>query len=201
MNEFYKIVSKDMKSCHGGSGKWKLGSTRRVRGDLKACKNGLHVCDTQHLSRWLAQDALVLRVTVSTVRIEESDKIVVRTACPTAVLGKLTDEVLRLFAADCAERALLRERAAGRKPHPDSWKAVACARLFATGKVTQEELSAAESAAESAAWSAAESAARSAAESAARSAAWSAAESAARSAAWSRQKRKLQRILDRAVAS
>jgi RimJ/RimL family protein N-acetyltransferase len=36
--------------------------------------------------------------------------------------------LLREFAADCAERALLRERAAGREPDPRSWAAIAVAR-------------------------------------------------------------------------
>lgn len=38
------------------------------------------------------------------------------------------DRISRLFASDCAERALLRERGAGREPDPRSWRAVAVAR-------------------------------------------------------------------------
>ena len=59
----------------------------------------------------------------------------------------------RLFACDCAERALLRERAEGREPHRDSWEAVRVARMFAEGRATEGELlKAAEEAALSAAW-------------------------------------------------
>jgi hypothetical protein len=94
--------------------------------------------------------------------------------------GLISDRILRLFAADCAERAI----AGVSNPDPASLKAVQVARRFAEGRAGVEELAtAARSAAFSAALSA-ESAARSA-ESAARSAARSAAESAARSAAFS----------------
>lgn len=61
--------------------------------------------------------------------------------------GVIDDRTLRLFACDCAERALERERKAGRKPHADSWKAIEVARRFADGKATNEELKAARSAA------------------------------------------------------
>jgi hypothetical protein len=50
-----------------------------------------------------------------------------------------------------AERSLLRERAAGREPHADSWRAVAVARKFANGDATEAELKAAERAARAAA--------------------------------------------------
>ena len=50
---------------------------------------------------------------------------------------------LRLFATDCAEWALLRERAAGRESDPRSWTAVECARAYARGRATAEELVAA----------------------------------------------------------
>lgn len=54
---------------------------------------------------------------------------------------------LRLLAADCAERALLRERAAGREPSERSWTAVAVARRHAAGEATDEQLAAAATAA------------------------------------------------------
>jgi len=93
----------------------------------------------------------------------------------------LDARILRLFACDCAEMALTRERDKGKEPDPRSWESVRVARLYAKGEATREELSAVSSAAWSAAWCAACSAARDAAW----SAAWSAANSAAYSAAWS----------------
>jgi len=111
--------------------------------------------------------------------------------------GVLDDRTLRLFACECADRAIARIA----KPDPRSVDAVRVAREFAEGRATGGELRAAESAAaraaesaesavaravaRAAAWAAARaagSAARSAAFAAAESAAW-AAESAAESAA------------------
>jgi len=65
--------------------------------------------------------------------------------------GVLPDKMLRLFACDCAERALTREREAGREPDVRSWEAVQVSRRFANGQATHEELSAARAAAASAA--------------------------------------------------
>ena len=89
------------------------------------------------------------------------------------------DKQARLFACECAQRV------AGNNKDPRVQACIDVVRRMAYGTVTEQERSAAWSAAESAAESAARSAAESAAESAARSTAWSAAESAARSAAWS----------------
>ena len=66
--------------------------------------------------------------------------------------GVIDSRTLRLFACDCAERALERERKAGREPHADSWKAIEVARRFADGKATTKELEAARSAAYAAAY-------------------------------------------------
>ena len=87
----------------------------------------------------------------------------------------LSPRILRHFACDCAERALLRERERGREPDPRSWRAVEVARRYADGLATREELTAA--------WAAARTAARTAAGVAAGAAAWAAARTAARTAA------------------
>jgi hypothetical protein len=91
------------------------------------------------------------------------------------------DRMWRLWACDCAERALLRERDAGREPDARSWRAVEVARAYAIGDVTDEELATARDAAGDAAW-AAGAAARATAGAAAR-AAWDAALATARDAA------------------
>ena len=49
---------------------------------------------------------------------------------------------LRLFGADCAERALLRERERGREPDARSWVAVEAARQFAAGAIAEDRLKA-----------------------------------------------------------
>ena len=55
----------------------------------------------------------------------------------------LPDSLLRTFACDCAERALLRERSKGREPDECSWSAVRISRLFSDGLATKEELASA----------------------------------------------------------
>jgi len=99
-------------------------------------------------------------------RISDIDKI-------WAVTQLVDDKTKRLFAVHCAREALKNIK----NPDPRISACIEVVERFANGQATEEE----RSAAESAAWSAARSAAWSAAE----SAAWSAAESAARSAAWS----------------
>jgi len=82
-----------------------------------------------------------------------------------AGLHLLDEREQRLWGCDCAERALLRERDAGREPDPRSWEAVRVSRLYADGEATLEELDAAWSAWH-AAWDA-DAAARAAADAAA----------------------------------
>jgi len=86
----------------------------------------------------------------------------------------LPDGVLRLFAAACAERAMLQERAAGREPDQRSWAAVSAARAFAAGEITEEELKQKSEAAKTA-WNAEDAAAEWSLSSSAAFSAWSAA--------------------------
>ena len=105
-----------------------------------------------------------------------------------ALIALLDDRHQRLFACDCADRALGRVAT----PDPRSVAAVVVARRFANGDATVKELNAARYAAWTAAGGAAGGAAGYAAVyaagygawSAATSAAWDAARDAARSAAW-----------------
>ena len=92
----------------------------------------------------------------------------------------IPEKTLHALACDFAERALLREREAGREPDPRSWGVVEVKRLWINGHATDEELAAAWAAAWeawAAAWEARAAAweARAAAWEAARAAAWAAA--------------------------
>lgn len=94
---------------------------------------------------------------------------------------------LRLFAADCAERALLAEREAGREPDARSWRAVEVARAFARGEASDDELASARVAARTAAGAATWIGAADAAMApvwAAAGAVWAGAKDAAWEAAW-----------------
>ena len=96
----------------------------------------------------------------------------------------LDDPRRRLFACDCAEWSLGRERDAGHELDPRSWAAVEVARRYARGEATDEELAAARDSAWAAAWTAARNSARTAAWAASRDSAWTAAWTAARDSIW-----------------
>jgi hypothetical protein len=82
----------------------------------------------------------------------------------------------RHFACDCTEKALLRERAAGREPDPISCRTVEMARAYLDGTATAAEMAAA--------WAAAVrvSSVASAARASARASAWAAASAAGEAA-------------------
>jgi hypothetical protein len=98
--------------------------------------------------------------------------------------------IMSLFAYDCAERALTRERDAGRDPDERSWAAVDVARRHALGMATDAELAAARAAAWSAPLTTTRLPIRTTAGASARAAAWYAtraaadAKTAAGEAAW-----------------
>ncbi len=148
-------------------------------GKLELCKTGLHASEDILDSLQYAPGAVMCRVECEGDIVRDTDKLV----CTRRRVEWLVDgtSLLRLWACDCAERALTREREAGREPDARSWRAIEVARGFAAGTATREELAAASDAASdaaSAAWDAARDAA-SAASAAARAAA-----RAARDAAW-----------------
>ncbi len=140
---------------------------------LALCERGYHYAEGRHVLDWLPERNTALLCEIEPCPQHEPKRGDNKTVtCTLRIIGtyRLTASILGRFACDCAQRALERERAAGREPDPRSWEAVGVARRYAYGKATQAELEAA--------WAAA-----SAAKDAAASAAWAAA-SAARAAAW-----------------
>lgn len=153
MIRVFKVLHEDGRAFHGGSGSWPLprgdkpGAWMSVDGPLDPCHNGLHLCRTADLPRWLGP--AIYEAEYEGEVVDAGDKLVVRKA---RLLRRLPwdEKSQRLFAADCAARALRLQNA----PDPRSLNAVKVARLFARGKATQGELEAAGSAAERAAWTA-----------------------------------------------
>jgi len=163
------------------------GVTHEVAGDIALCKRGLHASIRAIDALQYAPGSVVARVELSGAIIHGDDKLVASHRKYLRIID--ATELLFEFGCWCAEEAIKARRAEGYAIPAACDEAIAVKRRHMRGDVSDKDLSAAWSAAESAAWSAAESAAWSAAESAARSAAesaaWSAAESAAGSAAWS----------------
>jgi sugar lactone lactonase YvrE len=198
----YKFLSEDGTSPYAFF-QWPLPNGKptkwvRARGPLVVCDNGIHLCREKDLPHWLGP--VLFEAEARGGRIDSANKIVVREARLLHHVETWNEKTARLFACDCAERAMRRVTALYGKQDKRSWNAIKAARQFAHGRISDAALSAAESAAWSAvrsvAWSAAELAARSAARSAAWSAAELAARSAARSAAWSAEREwQTQRLL------
>ena len=205
MNGFaYKVLNDNRAAFHGGTGTWpapngKPGRWVTVKGELVACRNGLHLCRRDDLIHWLGPTIWIAEYVGEPV--VDTNKIVVGKARLVDRLETWNERTARLFAADCADRALRKlARSTGRRSDPRSRAAVRAARDFADGKIGAAELAAAQDAARAAAWAAAWAAARAAAWAAARDAAWAAAWAAARDAAWDAeirwQTKRLWEILD-----
>ena len=123
--------------------------------------------------------------------------------------GMVPDDIFHLWACWCAERALKRERKAGREPDKRSWAVIEAKRQWMRGEISDEDLAVARDAASDAsiaaraasiAARAASIAASTAARDAASTAAWDAASIAASTAAWDAeekaQRRKLIKMLE-----
>src|SRR3990172_668485 len=145
----YKVLDHDGTPCHGGSGQWALPAygkpgawMPRLTGTLIPCQYGYHLCERGDLVHWLGPTIWEAE-TEAMEPLRDGNKSVVASARLLRKLETWNPRTQRLFAADCAERALERERAAGREPHPDSWRAIAVARRYANSEATPRELAAA----------------------------------------------------------
>jgi hypothetical protein len=147
----FKLLNEGGRPANGGRGLWPLpsddkpGKWLKVDGEIVPCQNGLHLCEAKDLPTWAAPALYV--VEASGKRIKDRDKIVVARARLLYRVDAWNDQTLRLFAADCAERALKREEKAGRIVDKRSWDAVRIARDFARGRATDQELASARDAA------------------------------------------------------
>jgi len=187
MTKLYKLTHPYGACVGGGTGVWPLpnghpGAWLEASGPLVPCQNGLHLCEVTDLVNWIAPALWEAEYEGESIR-HEGTKTVVRRARLIKRVDAWNDRNLRLFACECAERALDAEEKAGRKVDPRSRAVVEVARRYARGNATAEELAAAWEAAWAAAWAAA-GAAAAAARAAAWEAAWAAADAAAAAAAW-----------------
>ena len=162
--------------------KWPRRKWVVAEGEIGACRNGIHACQTKDLPDWIADELWEMEL-VGEIQ-KAGNKIVGRKGRLVRRL-KWDKTLTRLFAADCAERAL------NRVGNPDlcSVRAVWISRAFAFGLV-DDAAWAAWDAARDAAWAAARAAWDAAW--AARAAAWA----AARDAGAAERKWQGKRILD-----
>jgi len=176
-----------------------------VEGELMLCWNGYHLCMAENLLGWLAPRLYEAEGRGECVRGE--DKIMFRQARLLRPISTYNERILRLFACDCAERALPLHEAVLDDTRPR--ECIATARRYANGEATGAELDIARDAARAAAssawvaaWDAAWAAASSASSAwvAARDAAWAAASSASSAARDARAARDAARAAAREAA-
>jgi len=184
MMTYYKVLGIGGTAHYGGTGEWHLPQGKRPGkwmpriDNPQPCERGYHVCRRGQLVDWLGPE--IYEVEVRGARINEHDKTVAEQARLIRRLDNWTKRTARLFACDCAERAVSRIG----NPDPRSVEAISVARRYAAGQATHKDLAAAWDAAWDAAGDAAGDAARGAAWAAARAAARAATRDAARAAAW-----------------
>src|SRR3990167_4497527 len=130
--------------------KVKVGYTYSVPPPIVPCVWGLHGSADPLDAVKYANGALVCRVRLwGSVVAHNGDKIAAQHRDVLAMAH--ATRTIHLFAIECARRALIRERKAGREPDKRSWKALLVKRQWLDGRATDEELAAAWAAARAAA--------------------------------------------------
>ena len=121
------------------------GQVLRVEGPLELCRRGLHASIRPLDALRYAPGSIVCRVEMGGDIIHGDDKLCASER-KTLWVADAT-RTLHEFACWCAERALLRERDAGREPDPRSWDAVEAKRAWLRGEIDDKALAAAAAAA------------------------------------------------------
>ena len=167
---YYKVLAADgVSPQHGGSGKWFIPKGKRIGKwmpaikDIQPYKRGYHFVNIEQLPQWIGPTLYEIEVRGQV--IHEADKSVAEQARLVRKVETWNDKTLRLYAADCAERALgLYEKRYPKDDRPR--KAIQAARDFANGLITKDAADAyaanAANAAKAAAYAAANAAANAA---------------------------------------
>lgn len=138
-------LREDLRAGSGDEPPWVDGETRTFEGYIELCEAGYHHSPTPFDGLEYAPGPVLCQVEVSwPIEVDET-KGVSRTR--RLIAHRDTSQELRLYACDCAERALQREHNAGQEPDVRSWQAVEVARRFAMDEAIQEELETARTAA------------------------------------------------------
>jgi len=196
MPTYYKVLNDNGKPKLG-TGHWHLPKANRPAkwmpklSSIALCVKGYHVVDADHLVEFLDYGHHIYEVEIRGAVLSDGSKLCAQQARLVKEL-KWGEREARLFACDCAERALDRWAEHGTVDQR-SREAIAVSRRYAEGEASSEELTAAGAAAGAAAGDAAWAAAGAAAG----AAAWAAAGDAARAAAWDAERKwQDQRLLD-----
>ena len=143
--KYYKFLTDDNKGKYSGfnftgylprgnkPGKW----LPKVKGDLVSCKKGYHACGPDNVTEWI--DVQMFEVEYSDEPVVHGDKVYGRSIRFVRKMEGWNEKTARLFACDCADRALHLVR----NPDKRSVNAVAVSRRYANGAATKKELDAA----------------------------------------------------------
>src|SRR5690606_22553195 len=141
----FKVLD-GLRPVHGGDGRYP-GVGRWTKHldpqQLQPCVYGYHLARGKQVLKWLASDLYLAEPCPDHPPVNDSDKLVTCSARLVRRLDRWDETTARLFAPDCAEAALLGERASGREPDERTWAAVDAARRFARGEIKSAALSAA----------------------------------------------------------
>jgi len=134
----YHFLRADMTAGNGTEPPWRVGETRKWKGEIEMCKSGYHSSPTWLDALDYAPGPMACIVAVSRPIAWDIDRLASRTR--TLVACANVERELRIFACDCAERALQREQRRRQELDACSWEAVGVARAFADGKASKEDL-------------------------------------------------------------
>lgn len=137
----YHFLRNDMTAASGSEPPWTVGEERTYDGPITLCESGYHWSPSWYDALGYAQGNMACLVEVSPPVARDDAKGVSRSRKLLVAVNVAPE--LRLWACDCAERALLREREWGWEPDARSWQAIAVARGYAVGAATQDKLAAA----------------------------------------------------------
>ncbi|HEU4752229.1 MAG TPA: hypothetical protein VFU47_03900, partial [Armatimonadota bacterium] len=149
----YHFLRADFTAQAGSEPAWTVGEERTFPRVPVLCVYGYHSSASWLDALTYAPGPIACVVEISDPVERASDKQVSKKRKLLAAWD--VSRELRLFACDCAERALTQEREAGREPDPRSWAAIEVARRYAAGEATVPQLTAAGAAAWAAAGDAA----------------------------------------------
>ncbi len=180
---YWHFLAEDRRLQYGDRRLVQVGETLACQGKIEVGVNGMHASRRAIDALVHAPGSIACLVTLGGDVLHDTDICVSQER--TAVWIYDASRLLRAFACDVAEEALLNECRRGREPDPRSCAAIEVARRFIRGDATESERSAAHGKAYRAVHDAELRAANDAINRAVRSAACSAARIAAHSAEWS----------------
>lgn len=112
--QLYKWVRPDGRAMNGGVGYWFLPREDgrpgqwmpHLTGRLYPCEYGYHLCREQDILTWMKSPGALYEAETKYARVSDANKIVVREARLTRLVGLYDRRIELLFACECAEHVL-----------------------------------------------------------------------------------------------